>query len=501
MTSPPASLRDLYVPPSNAWSFVPPPVPSGSSENITNLYPSSSSSSSTYQWSTRTNSNPLFDLSASVSDDDSGLDITVLVKGLVAAAFLEYATTAIVMPWEVGRLLMQVQWVPRDAGEAPPGAVLTTDAIDEEEELSDSSNENDAYFADPSKLEAEAETRPAPRLADERGYVVRQSVLEEGTIPEYVMPTGTADGTWGMMKQLGRFRSEGWLSLWKGLLTTTIHDALFAGLQPVSYSLLQSVLSPIIPSIASSALPSASSSFLLPVASHTLTGFLLSPLSLVRTRLIIQSSLPRYRSYSGPLDALSQILTYEGGLYGVYLHPHLLIPTLLDCSLRALVPLALPRLIASYMGFGTHLTPETHPLMWTGAELLGSLAGFLITLPVETVRRRLQAQVRGSAKPLKACVELRPAPYNGVVDAFWHIITEERSDLPLKSKSRKRNTKGKAKEGLVDEDIDEESGSWSRNTGIGQLYRGMGIRVTASMVMFVLGALSGEEPDAGWAEI
>lgn len=32
-------------------------------------------------------------------------------------AFLQYSSTAIAMPWEVGKLLLQVQWVPRDAGE------------------------------------------------------------------------------------------------------------------------------------------------------------------------------------------------------------------------------------------------------------------------------------------------------------------------------------------------------------------------------------------------
>ena len=28
------------------------------------------------------------------------------------------------MPWEVGRLLLQVQWVPRDAGEPEPSAEI-----------------------------------------------------------------------------------------------------------------------------------------------------------------------------------------------------------------------------------------------------------------------------------------------------------------------------------------------------------------------------------------
>ena len=40
--------------------------------------------------------------------------------------------------------------------------------------------------------------------------------MEEGTRPEYVIPVGSASGVWGMIKRVGRFRSEGWLALWKG---------------------------------------------------------------------------------------------------------------------------------------------------------------------------------------------------------------------------------------------------------------------------------------------
>jgi mitochondrial fusion and transport protein UGO1 len=56
-----------------------------------------------------------------------------------------------------------------------------------------------------------------PRPADERGYVVRKNVMEESTRPDYVIPVGSVDGVWTMMKMLGRHRSEGWLALWKGL--------------------------------------------------------------------------------------------------------------------------------------------------------------------------------------------------------------------------------------------------------------------------------------------
>jgi hypothetical protein len=40
--------------------------------------------------------------------------------------------------------------------------------------------------------------------------------MEESTRPDYVIPVGSADGVWAMMKKVGRFRGEGWLALWKG---------------------------------------------------------------------------------------------------------------------------------------------------------------------------------------------------------------------------------------------------------------------------------------------
>jgi fusion and transport protein UGO1 len=44
---------------------------------------------------------------------------------------MQYTNTAIVMPWEVGRLLLQVQWVPRDAGEPELNAETAEEEDDE----------------------------------------------------------------------------------------------------------------------------------------------------------------------------------------------------------------------------------------------------------------------------------------------------------------------------------------------------------------------------------
>lgn len=256
-----------------------------------------------------------------------------------------------------------------------------------------------------------------------------------------------------------------------------------------------SLLSLFFPSI----LPFHQPPFCLPIASHVLTALILSPLDLIRTRLIVQSYNPRHRSYTGPLDALHKILRDEGGLKAIYFHSHLFIPTFLDSALRSAVSFALPGLIVSYFG-ASHITEDSHPITWACVELAASCIGLLLTLPVETIRRRLQVQVRGTAQPIKACVELRPAPYNGVVDAFWHILTEERSDLPINHHPR-RSTRP-SKEGNEQDTVDDEYSSPWKNTGLGQLYRGLGMQFSASAVYFVLNLLiHPEEADAGWVEI
>jgi len=168
-------------------------------------------------------------------------------------------------------------------------------------------------------------------------------------------------------------------------------------------------------------------------------------------------------------------------------------------------------MLITYLGYG-YISEDTHPVAWGLAELAGSCLGLLVTLPIETIRRRLQAQVRGngSVKPIKACVELRPKPYNGVVDAFWHILTEERSDLPVVPQRRRKSRKEKKKENSKDgeEGEDRNDGdtyeSWWKHTGLGQLYRGLSMRLGASAVVFVLALLGGgvgAGRDEGWAEI
>lgn len=273
-----------------------------------------------------------------------------------------------------------------------------------------------------------------------------------------------------------------------GTATGCVRNFLDSSLKPIIHSALTHLFATL--TLTSPTTFATSHPFLLPVASSVTTGLLLSPLDLIRTRLIVQTSHPRHRRYTGPLDALNHILLHEGGFYGIYFHPQLLYPTLLECALDQLAATAAPALASRFL---TRITggsiEDANPFLWAVAQLGCACAGLLITVPIQSVRRRLQVQTRGSAPPLPTCVEVRRRPYAGIVDTIYSIITEERSDLPLHTRKRERRTsraheKGKAKEGAVHEDA-VEGGSWLRNTGIGQLYRGLGMRASASVILFM----------------
>ncbi len=117
----PPSLRDLYVDPASAWAFNVPAAPS---------HPPASPPPPSYHWSARSPPNSIFDLSPSLDfAEPSTIDAGRLAKTIVASAILQYTSTAIVNPWEVGKLLLQVQWVPRDAGEPDVEEYDNDDAV------------------------------------------------------------------------------------------------------------------------------------------------------------------------------------------------------------------------------------------------------------------------------------------------------------------------------------------------------------------------------------
>lgn len=218
-------------------------------------------------------------------------------------------------------------------------------------------------------------------------------------------------------------------------------ETLSASIQPAFFSILAGLFLRDVPfsNLPLIHIPSPVRPFFINILSHTLTGYLLSPLDLIRTRLIVQSSLVRHRKYSGPIAAFKQICAEEGGLKTLYTHGSLVVPAVLDAACRSVCTVGLPLLLERRL----HITLDSNPVIYGLAEFALSTASLLVILPIETVRRRLQIQSRSvvinakGRRSLKTCVETRPAPYVGTAETVYRILTEETGRLHLRNEEQK----------------------------------------------------------------
>lgn len=268
-----------------------------------------------------------------------------------------------------------------------------------------------------------------------------------------------SNGVWGMIRRIRATPHEGLPALWKGQLISTVHAVASTLLQPRVHNLVFSLF----PSSATgssmalpldfplTALPHPAVPLALQVASHALTQFLLSPLELVRTRLIAMPT--SHPSTPSSLTILRRAIADEGGISGLYFASNVMLPALLEHTLRPLLTMSIPLILERGLGFSADLAPISYSL----AALGMNVAALLVILPIETVRCRLQLQSRapGGGKPFRSVVPLRERDYVGIVEAIWRIITEETA-APRKKRMTER-----------------EEGGWF--SGVCQLYRGVSL--------------------------
>lgn len=232
------------------------------------------------------------------------------------------------------------------------------------------------------------------------------------------------------------------------------------------------------------------------VAANALTSVILAPIDLVRTRLIVQSAQPRHRKYSGPLDALATIAREEGGALSAWcMHPHILYPALIDGIVRPLAQFGAPLLVARGLG----IEPSVSPVLFALAQFALSCGSLLVTTPLETVRRRLQAQHRAPLRStFRTCVETRPVPYHGMLDCIYRILTEETGRIARPVPSRRASATHPNADDAADADVNALASS---NSGLRQLYRGLNMGLALNSVTFLLGLLGNFQGSAEWTEM
>ncbi|CAH7681225.1 mitochondrial carrier domain-containing protein [Phakopsora pachyrhizi] len=452
-------------------------------------------------------------------------------KNIINVGLMSFSSTAMVMPFEVGKTLLQVQYCPKpnalsDLKEGEWDEEDEQGEDEEEEELDDSldaglEREDDQisnYFIENkpkrpsignfSSTSSNHKSHPRSSTQFKSKPKSRRRALRKTHIkPDYILPIKITSGVTDMMRAICQWRGEGLLSLWKGQLTTFTIDTLSSSIQPSILSILNILFNQsnllhnnhlnslnltnnstnsLISSISIQHQAHPTLPLCLSISSYLITGLILSPLDLIRTRLIVQSSQLRHKTYSSPLDCLKKLIRNEGGLRNLYLDQTLLFPAVLDNLLRPIIHLGMPLVIERWFGIDRSNDLMKYSLIEFGLNSLG----LLVILPIETIRKRLQLQIRkkktekktsenlleGGSKvrkelvleegeTIKSCVELRRRSYNGIVEGFYRILVEEQ-------------------------------------LGFVGLYRGFKVGLMANSVVFVLGLVGkvGEE-SSGWTEL
>lgn len=155
------------------------------------------------------------------------------------------------------------------------------------------------------------------------------------------------------------------------------------------------------------------------MASHVVCSALFTPLQLVRTRKVLQQmSKSSPRKYRGVLDACGVIVREEG--------PKALftgmIPNIIQTFLTRIIRTAVPLFIERAFGV------DADGFLFVFLELILGNVELLFTLPLETVRSRLQCQqatLRTTDAPFEKQVETSKLPYTGMVDCLQRIVEEE----------------------------------------------------------------------------
>ncbi|KAK3073080.1 hypothetical protein LTR53_005657 [Teratosphaeriaceae sp. CCFEE 6253] len=252
------------------------------------------------------------------------------------------------------------------------------------------------------------------------------------------------------------YNTSGAVGLWRATNTTFLYSALLRTTDAFLRSLLLAVLG--LPEIIGadqsglgSALgvpgsmgfsgldlsdsPHALSSLLVVGLSSCLTGLLLAPLDLIRTRLIVT---PVSRSPRGLVQNLR--------LLPSLLAPSALwLPTALAHTIPQIFSAACPLVLRRQL----KLTPDRSPALWSAAAYTTSLTDLFLRLPLETVVRRAQVASLQQRDPGMAMI-VEPAPYLGWGGTVYSILYSEgdrRSKDPKTEMVRVRRGQGAA--GLV----------------------------------------------------
>ncbi|KAJ1723560.1 hypothetical protein LPJ61_005817 [Coemansia biformis] len=437
----------------------------------------------------------LEDMEGGFLEYEDQLDTAQAATELAKFAGYRYLATLAANPFSICQTLLQVQYLPVAARCSEP-----SDARRERDGEGDDAPDPDdpAYYEYLRARHAQLSEpyRPVGRArVDHRGYIVGDHERDGGEVgkPGYQLDALPA-AKLTVLRRLVAHPTEGVLSMFKGAFTQWTYDMLHLLLQPTLEGLLNEMLGLYDSAPMATYIDSTAPSALTLVASSVIVGWLLSPLELVRTRLMVQSASPIHRKYRGMVHALRTVTREEGGLSSLYFSPFHLVPTLvkhtLDPVFRSMGSFAIDRVAG--------IDPYDHPAAFSVGRLVWKTISVVVMLPIDTIRARLQAQPRYATKggassarlkskdpaddkqpelfrEFRSCVPLSPIPYTGMANCAWRIITEEGESLNAMQK--RLSAAGSGKNQYI---------SNVGHYGLRGLYPGIALQLVANVAIFGL---------------
>ncbi|KAF0441143.1 mitochondrial carrier [Gigaspora margarita] len=397
-----------------------------------------------------------------------------LIKEVFSLGLLKYISTAISNPFEVSKTLLQVQYLPNE--DVVPVTVESDNAaLDSDEEASD---DDGIYNSSRKTLDSNSPGFRQSKNADIHGYI-DTNIYDESTRPAYMVPP-LEHGVWETVKTLKGHQTEGLRSLWKGQFTNWLYEMGHVFLQPTFEGALNDAFDLYDDTIPLIYLDRVGPNIATLIVSHVVAGVILSPLEVVRTRLVVQTASSLHKKYTGTFDCLRQMIKEEGftSLYW----SHNLIPSIVFHAVCPLLECTVPLIIDRVF----HINPADSPILYGLAQLGLNTLQLLITLPIETIRKRLHCQIasRTPGKSFETVVQTRKAPYVSMVDATYRIIIEEgisQTFIPRHENHRRRSLRRQR--------------SWLDNYGVRRLYHGFYLHFTNNVIQFFFQIMNGVEDD------
>ncbi|GBC00831.1 hypothetical protein RclHR1_03990008 [Rhizophagus clarus] len=406
--------------------------------------------------------------------NDTDLDSQSVLKDLASLGFVKYVGIALSHPFEAAKTLLQVQYLPNE--DVIPTENTLRNNGSELDDDDDDDDDDELYVRSSQPLDPNSPGFRKTKSSDSQGYLTT-NIYDASTRPNYMLPP-LENSVWSTLVSLKGHNTEGFSSLWKGQFASWLYDMGHLFLQPTLEGALNDAFDLYDDTIPLIYLDRVGPNIATLVTSHLVVGVLLSPLEVIQTRLIVQTSSPLHKKYSGTFDCLRKMIKEEG--FSSLYWSHNLLPSIVYHTISPLLECTIPLIIDRIF----HISPADSPFLYGLAQLGLNTLQLLIILPLETVRKRLHCQIRSRTpdKSFETIVQTRKAPYVGILDAIYRIIIEEgisQKYVPTRGNAQKRRRQR----------------GWLDNYGIRGLYHGFYIHFTTNVTTFLFQTVNGVEDE------